>query len=62
METVGAATWSPLDQVAAARRHGGDLRRDIGPEPGTPSSTRIFFLQLRIQGSTMGTRRSSGSS
>ena len=56
METVGEATWSHSREVAAAGRHARRLRRDQRRRPATPSSTRVFFLQLRVVGSTMGTR------
>ena len=56
METVGAATWS---HSIKALRPGGTLVI-VGATSGfTPKSgelNRVFFLQLRIQGSTMGTR------
>jgi NADPH:quinone reductase-like Zn-dependent oxidoreductase len=56
METVGAATWS---HSIKALRPGGTLVI-VGATSGfTPESgelNRVFFLQLRIQGSTMGTR------
>ena len=44
-----------LDPLAQARRHAGRLRRYHGrAEPA--ELTRIFFLQLSVVGSTMGTR------
>ncbi len=56
METVGAATWS---HSIKALRSGGTLviagaTSGFTPEQG--ELNRVFFLQLRIQGSTMGTR------
>ncbi len=56
METVGAATWS---HSVKALRPGGTLvvsGTTSGADPASAELTRIFFLQLRVQGSTMGTR------
>jgi NADPH:quinone reductase-like Zn-dependent oxidoreductase len=56
METVGAATWS---HSVKSLRPGGTLvvsGATSGPNPGNAELTRVFFLQLRVQGSTMGTR------
>jgi len=56
METVGAATWS---HSIKSLRPGGTLvvsGTTSGPQPHNTELTRIFFLQLRVQGSTMGTR------
>lgn len=56
METVGAATWS---HSVKSLRPGGTLvisGTTSGPAPANAELTRIFFLQLRVQGSTMGTR------
>jgi NADPH:quinone reductase-like Zn-dependent oxidoreductase len=56
METVGAATWS---HSVRSLRPGGTLvvsGTTSGPNPENAELTRIFFLQLRVQGSTMGTR------
>lgn len=56
METVGAATWS---HSIRSLRPGGTLvvsGTTSGAEPKRAELTRIFFLQLRVQGSTMGTR------
>jgi NADPH:quinone reductase-like Zn-dependent oxidoreductase len=55
METVGAATWS---HSVKSLRPGGTLvvsGATSGPQPDNVELTRIFFLQLRVQGSTMGT-------
>src|SRR3954451_23170376 len=56
LETVGAATWSPsLNSL----RPGGPVVLSGAPSGPTPAATelnRIFFLQLRVVGSTMGTR------
>ena len=61
METVGAATWSHSIRVAAPRRHDRDLAaRPAGPNLDDAELTRIFFLQLRVIGSTMGTRAELG--
>jgi NADPH:quinone reductase-like Zn-dependent oxidoreductase len=54
-ETVGAATWS---HSLKALRPGGTLvvsGATSGPNPPAELN-RVFFLQLRIIGSTMGTR------
>jgi NADPH:quinone reductase-like Zn-dependent oxidoreductase len=56
METVGAATWS---HSVKSLRPGGTLvvsGTTSGPQPENAELTRIFFQQLRVQGSTMGTR------
>ncbi len=56
METVGAATWK---HSITSLRPGGTLvisGTTSGAEPPSAELTRIFFLQLRVQGSTMGTR------
>jgi len=55
METVGAATWS---HSVKSLRPGGTLvvsGTTSGPNPENAELTRIFFLQLRVIGSTMGT-------
>ncbi len=56
METVGAATWS---HSVKSLRPGGTLviaGATSGFTPEVGELNRIFFLQLRVQGSTMGTR------
>jgi NADPH:quinone reductase-like Zn-dependent oxidoreductase len=56
METVGAATWS---HSLKALRPGGLVvisGATSGPNPKATELNRIFFLQLRVIGSTMGTR------
>jgi NADPH:quinone reductase-like Zn-dependent oxidoreductase len=56
METVGRATWS---HSIRALRPGGTLVTSgttSGPKLDDAELTRIFFLQLRVIGSTMGTR------
>jgi NADPH:quinone reductase-like Zn-dependent oxidoreductase len=56
MESVGAATWS---HSVKSLRPGGTLvvcGATSGSNPDNAELTRIFFLQLRVQGSTMGTR------
>jgi len=56
METVGRATWS---HSIKSLRPGGTLvvsGATSGPNPDNAELTRIFFLQLRVIGSTMGTR------
>ena len=57
METVGRATWS---HSIRALRPGGAIvvsGTTSGPNLDDAELTRIFFLQLRVIGSTMGTRR-----
>jgi NADPH:quinone reductase-like Zn-dependent oxidoreductase len=56
METVGKATWS---HSIKSLRPGGTLvisGATSGNNPDQAELTRIFFLQLRVIGSTMGTR------
>jgi len=56
METVGKATWS---HSVRALRPGGAVvvsGTTSGPKLDDAELTRIFFLQLRVIGSTMGTR------
>ena len=56
METVGRATWS---HSVRALRPGGTIvisGTTSGPNVDDAELTRIFFLQLRVVGSTMGTR------
>ncbi len=56
METVGRATWS---HSVRALRPGGTIvisGTTSGPNVDDAELTRIFFLQLRVIGSTMGTR------
>ena len=56
METVGRATWS---HSVRALRPGGTLvvsGTTSGPHLDDAELTRVFFLQLRVVGSTMGTR------
>jgi NADPH:quinone reductase-like Zn-dependent oxidoreductase len=55
METVGAATWS--HSVKALKPGGVIVISGATSGPNPPAElTRVFFLQLRIVGSTMGTR------
>jgi NADPH:quinone reductase-like Zn-dependent oxidoreductase len=56
METVGAATWA---HSLRSLRPGGTVvisGATSGPNPDSTELNRIFFLQLRVIGSTMGTR------
>jgi len=56
LETVGAATWS---HSLKSLRPGGTVvvsGATSGPNPEEVGLNRIFFLQLRVHGSTMGTR------
>ncbi|WP_286929170.1 MULTISPECIES: zinc-binding dehydrogenase [Aeromicrobium] len=56
METVGAATWS---HSVRSMRPGGTLvisGATSGDAPSHAELTRIFFQQMRVHGSTMGTR------
>jgi len=60
METVGAATWS---HSVKALRPGGTMvicGATSGTTPSQGELNRVFFLQLRIHGSTMGTRTELG--
>ncbi|HEX3931835.1 MAG TPA: zinc-binding dehydrogenase [Nocardioides sp.] len=60
METVGAATWT---HSLRSLRPGGTLvisGATSGANPDTTELNRIFFLQLRVIGSTMGTRAELG--
>jgi NADPH:quinone reductase-like Zn-dependent oxidoreductase len=60
METVGAATWG---HSLKALRPGGTLvvsGATSGDNPPDDDLRRIFFLQLRVQGSTMGNRAELG--
>jgi NADPH:quinone reductase-like Zn-dependent oxidoreductase len=60
METVGAATWG---HSLKALRPGGVVvvsGATSGHNPPDDDLRRIFFLQLRVQGSTMGTRAELG--
>src|SRR5215510_5287349 len=56
METVGEATWS---HSIKSLRPGGTLvlsGATSGEKPSSAELRRIFYLSMRIQGSTMGTR------
>src|SRR3954447_18090466 len=56
METVGAVTWA---HSLRSLRPGGTVvisGATSGPNPDSTELNRIFFLQLRVIGSTMGTR------
>jgi len=56
METVGAATWS---HSVNSLRPGGTIvisGATSGDAPAKAELTKIFFKQLRVIGSTMGTR------
>ncbi|GAA1967421.1 zinc-binding dehydrogenase [Nocardioides panacihumi] len=56
METVGAATWA---HSIRSLRPGGAIvisGATSGPNPDDAMLTHIFFLQLRVIGSTMGTK------
>lgn len=56
METVGAATWS---HSIRSLRPGGTVvisGATSGDAPSKAELTRIFFQQMRVHGSTMGTR------
>lgn len=56
IETVGAATWS---HSVKSLRPGGTLvisGATSGPNPSATELNRVFFLELRIVGSTMGSR------
>ncbi|MFF4339810.1 zinc-binding dehydrogenase [Kitasatospora sp. NPDC001540] len=56
METVGAATWS---HSVKSLRPGGTIvisGATSGPNPKSTELNRIFFLQLKVVGSTMGSK------
>jgi NADPH:quinone reductase-like Zn-dependent oxidoreductase len=56
IETVGAATWS---HSLKSLRPGGTLvisGATSGPNPAAAELNRIFFLELKVVGSTMGTK------
>ncbi|AEW96474.1 MULTISPECIES: zinc-binding dehydrogenase [Streptomycetaceae] len=56
IETVGAATWS---HSVKSLRPGGTLvisGATSGPSPKAAELNRIFFLELKVVGSTMGTK------
>ncbi|MEV5506039.1 zinc-binding dehydrogenase [Streptomyces orinoci] len=56
IETVGAATWS---HSVKSLKPGGTLvisGATSGPNPPAAELTRIFFLELKVVGSTMGTK------
>jgi D-arabinose 1-dehydrogenase-like Zn-dependent alcohol dehydrogenase len=56
LETVGAATWS---HSVKSLKPGGTLvisGATSGPNPKAAELNRVFFLELRIVGSTMGTK------
>ena len=56
IETVGAATWS---HSVKSLRPGGTLvisGATSGDRPRSAELNRIFFLELKIVGSTMGTK------
>ncbi|MCL2550747.1 MAG: zinc-binding dehydrogenase [Actinomycetia bacterium] len=56
IETVGAATWS---HSVKSLRPGGTLvisGATSGPNPRSAELTRIFFLELKVVGSTMGSK------
>lgn len=56
IETVGAATWS---HSVKSMRPGGTIviaGATSGDAPAAAELTRIFFQQMRVHGSTMGTR------
>ncbi|GAB6901514.1 zinc-binding dehydrogenase [Kineosporia succinea] len=60
METVGAATWS---HSVKSLKPGGAIvicGATSGAAPKNAELNRIFFLQLRVLGSTMGTREELG--
>jgi NADPH:quinone reductase-like Zn-dependent oxidoreductase len=55
METVGAATWA--HSVASVREEGTIVICGATSGPNPPAAlTRVFFHQLRVVGSTMGSR------
>ena len=59
METVGAATWG--HSVKSLKQGGTIVISGATSGPNPPADlTRIFFLQLRVVGSTMGTKEELG--
>ena len=56
METVGGATWSHSLRRAASRAAPSWCAARRAGTPRRRSCSRVFFLQLRVVGSTMGTR------
>jgi NADPH:quinone reductase-like Zn-dependent oxidoreductase len=59
METVGAATWA--HSVKALKPGGQIIISGATSGPNPPAElTRIFFLQLQVIGSTMGTKAELG--
>jgi len=59
METVGAATWA--HSVASVREEGTIVISGATSGPNPPAAlTRVFFHQLRVVGSTMGSREELG--
>ena len=56
METVGAATWDHSLKCLQPGRHDRRLRARPAGAEAVADLRRIFFLQLRVVGSTMGTR------
>ena len=56
METVGEATWAHSLQVAAPGRPDRGLPARPAARRRRPTCNRVFFLQLSVVGSTMGTR------
>ena len=59
METVGAATWA--NSVGSVREEGTIVICGATSGPNPPAAlTRIFFHQLRVVGSTMGSREELG--
>jgi NADPH:quinone reductase-like Zn-dependent oxidoreductase len=59
METVGAATWA--HSVASVREEGTIVISGATSGPNPPAAlTRVYFHQLRVVGSTMGSREELG--
>ena len=59
METVGAATWA--HSVASVREEGTIVISGATSGPNPPAAlARVFFHQLRVVGSTMGSREELG--
>ena len=59
METVGAATWA--HSVASVREEGTIVISGATSGPNPPAAlSRVFFHQLRVVGSTMGSREELG--
>ena len=62
VESVGPATWEQSIEALAPGRPAGGVRRHVGPDGGAVDLPRLFFKQIEIIGSTMGSYGSSPTS